>query len=35
MRPDIEIKVLPREAEWDLRWTIAHKLIHQTGWKSK
>ncbi len=33
IRPDIEIKLPPREAEWDLRWAVAHGLIHQTRWR--
>lgn len=35
VRPDIAIKVPPPEADWDLRWTVAHGLIQQTGWKPK
>ena len=33
VRPDISIKHPPTESNWDLRWIVAHKLIHQTGWK--
>jgi hypothetical protein len=33
IRPDIAIKLPPGEAEWDLRWAVAHRLIRQTSWR--
>lgn len=35
IRPDIAVKLPPSEVEWDLRWTVAHGLICQTGWRPK
>src|SRR5262249_39803152 len=33
VRRDIAMKTPPVEADWDLRWTVAHRLIGRTGWK--
>ncbi len=35
VRTDIGLKTPPAEAEWDLRWVVAHKLIRQTAWRPK
>jgi hypothetical protein len=33
VRSDIRFKTPSRDAGWDLRWSVCHRLIHQTYWR--
>jgi hypothetical protein len=33
VRPDIRFKTPSRDAGWDLRWSVCHRLIRQTHWR--
>ena len=35
VRPDIRFKTPSRDAGWDLRWSVCHRLVRQTHWRSR